>query len=228
MKKSNISVVFDMDGTIFDSERLVLTCWENIGEKYGILDIDEVFMSCIGTNKIRTEQIVYGHYGKDFPYEKFSAESSELFHEITKKNGLPVKAGARELLEYLQEEQIPLGLASSTRLAVVTQELQDAGLYEYFHTVVGGDLLKNSKPAPDIYLMTCERMGILPENTYAVEDSYNGIRSAHAAGLHPVMVPDMMPATEEMRELSEGVFGDLFQVREYLATKIEKLPQEPS
>ncbi len=216
MKEPGIAVIFDMDGTIFDSERLVLDCWESIGKRYGIPDIGEVFMRCIGTNKVRTREIVDEHYGKMFPYEKFSAESSVLFHEITEKEGLPVKAGAREILTYLREEKIPLGLASSTRLAVVTQELKDAGLYEYFQTVVGGDLLKNSKPAPDIYLMTCERMGVPPEKSYAIEDSYNGIRSAHSAGLHPVMVPDMMPATEEMRDLSEAVFEDLFQVKEYL------------
>lgn len=215
MKRSEIAVIFDMDGTIFDSERLVLECWKSIGKRYGISDIEEVFTECIGTNKVRTREIVDEHYGKTFPYEKFSAESSALFHEITEKEGLPVKTGAREILTYLREERIPLGLASSTRLAVVTQELKDAGLYECFHAVVGGDLIKNSKPAPDIYLMTCERMGILPENTYAIEDSYNGIRSAHSAGLRPIMVPDMMPATEEMLDLSEAVFEDLFQVREY-------------
>ena len=215
MKRLETAVIFDMDGTIFDSERLVLDCWKSIGKKYGISDIGDVFMRCIGTNKVRTREIVDEHYGKTFRYEKFSAESSALFHEITEKEGLPVKKGAREILIYLREEEIPLGLASSTRLAVVTQELKDAGLYEYFQTVVGGDLLKNSKPAPDIYLMTCERMGIQPGNTYAIEDSYNGIRSAHSAGLHPIMVPDMMPATEEMRSLSEAVFEDLLQVKEY-------------
>lgn len=138
-----------------------------------------------------------------------------LFHEIADTEGIPVKPGAAELLQYLSEEKVPLGLASSTRLAVVTQELQAAGLYDYFQVVVGGDLLKNSKPAPDIYLMTCERMGALPENTYAIEDSYNGIRSAHSAGMRPVMVPDLTPATEEMRDLSVAVFEDLIQVRDY-------------
>lgn len=215
MKRSDIAVIFDMDGIIFDSERLVLDCWERIGEKYGIPDIGEVFMRCIGTNRVRTRQIVDEHYGKTFPYEKFSAESSALFHEMTEKEGLPIKAGVREILTYLREEKIPLGLASSTRIAVVTQELKDAGLYEYFQTVVGGDLLENSKPAPDIYLMTCERMRVLPEKTYAIEDSYNGIRSAYSAGLHSVMVPDMLPATEEMRNLSEAVFKDLFMAKEY-------------
>lgn len=222
MLQSDISVIFDMDGTIFDTERLVLDCWERVGETHGIPDIREVFMRCIGTNKIRTQEIVFAHYGEDFPYEKFSEESSVLFHETADKEGIPVKPGAGELMKYLSEKKIPMGLASSTRLAVVTQELQAAGLYEYFQVVVGGDLLKNSKPAPDIYLMTCERMGVLPGNTYAIEDSYNGIRSAHSAGMHPIMVPDLTPATEEMRDLSEAVFADLFQVMEYFAGKLRE------
>ncbi|MDE5939234.1 MAG: HAD family phosphatase [Lachnospiraceae bacterium] len=222
MLQSDISVIFDMDGTIFDTERLVLDCWERVGETHGIPDIREVFMRCIGTNKVRTQEIVFAHYGEDFPYEKFSEESSVLFHEIADKEGIPVKPGAGELMKYLSEKKVPMGLASSTRLAVVTQELQAAGLYEYFQVVVGGDLLKNSKPAPDIYLMTCERMGVLPGNTYAIEDSYNGIRSAHSAGMHPIMVPDLTPATEEMRDLSEAVFADLFQVMEYFAGKLRE------
>ena len=179
------------------------------------LPIWEVFIRCIGTNSARTQEIVYEHYGKDFPYEKFSGESSVLFHEIADTEGIPVKPGAAELLKYLSENKVPLGLASSTRLAVVTQELQAAGLYDYFQVVVGGDLLKNSKPAPDIYLMTCGRMGVVPENTYAIEDSYNGIRSAHSAGMRPIMVPDLLPATEEMRDLSVAVFADLFEAKTY-------------
>lgn len=218
MRQSDISVIFDMDGTIFDTERLVLDCWGRIGERHGIPGIREVFVRCIGTNKVRTQEIVFEHYGKDFPYETFSEESSVLFHEIEEKEGIPVKPGAAELLQYLSENKVPLGLASSTRLAAVTQEMRAAGLYDYFQVVVGGDLLKNSKPAPDIYLMACGRMGVLPENTYAIEDSYNGIRSAHSAGMHPIMVPDLMPATEEMRDLSEAVFEDLFRVKEYFQT----------
>ncbi len=215
MRQLDIAVIFDMDGTIFDTERLVLDCWEQVGERHGIPGIREVFMRCIGTNKVRTEEIVHERYGKDFPYQKFSEESSVLFHEMTDEAGIPVKSGAVELLKYLSENQVPLGLASSTRVAAVTQELQAAGLYDYFQVVVGGDLLKNSKPAPDIYLMTCERMGVSPENTYAIEDSYNGIRSAHSAGMRPIMVPDLSPATEEMRDLSVAVFNDLFQVKDY-------------
>ena len=142
-----------------------------------------------------------------------------LFHEYVEKNGLPVKKGVRELLQYLSVLSVPVGVASSTRLAVVEEELRQAGLYDYFQIVMGGDQLKRSKPEPDIYLMTCEKMGVQPRNAYAVEDSHNGIRSAYRAGMMPVMVPDLLPATEEMKEMSIAVFDDLLEVRDYFRHK---------
>ncbi len=214
-----MTVIFDMDGTIFDSERLVLDCWEKVGEKHGIAGIREVFIRCIGTNKALTKKIVSEAYGGDFPYDQFSRESSALFQEITQREGLPVKKGAREVLEFLRQQQIPMGLASSTRTAVVTEELKQAGLYDYFQVVVGGDQLTKSKPAPDIYLMACAQMGVAPKKVYAVEDSPNGIRSAYGAGMKPIMVPDMLPATDEMRGMCVAVLEDLLQVKEYLANE---------
>ena len=213
MKKK--AVIFDMDGVIFDSERLVLDCWEKIGEQYHITGIREVFIECIGTNKDKTREIVYSHYGEEFAYDKFTKESSLLYHEYVEKNGLPVKKGVKELLNYLAAESVPVGLASSTRLAVVVEELRQAGLYDYFQVVMGGDQLKRSKPEPDIYLMTCEKMGIKPQDAYALEDSHNGIRSAYRAGMSPIMVPDMLPATDEMREKSIIILEDLLAVQDY-------------
>ncbi len=210
------AVIFDMDGVIFDSERLVLVCWEKVSEKYGIQGIEEVFMPCIGTNAEKTKEVVLDHYGQDFPFEEFRKEASVLFHEDVNRNGLPVKKGVRELLEYLKEREIPTAVASSTRLEVVTGELKQAGLYEYFKAVMGGDQLKRSKPEPDIYLMTCEKLGVNPGQAYAIEDSYNGIRSSYSAGMKPIMVPDMLPATEEMLQKSIVVLDDLLLEKDYL------------
>ncbi len=218
MKKT--VVIFDMDGTIFDSEQLVLDSWERIGEKYGIADVRQALTDCIGVNIQKTHEIVHAHYGKDFEFEKYRKEASTLFHEYVRENGLPLKKGARELLQYLKENEIPVGLASSTRLAVVEEELRQAGLYDYFQVVVGGDQLKRSKPEPDIYLMTCEKMGAAPESAYAVEDSHNGIRAAYSAGMMPIMVPDLLPATEEMYEKSAAVFDDLLQVMQYFKERL--------
>lgn len=215
--KSCDAVIFDMDGVIFDSERLVLECWEKIGAEYHLEGMREAFLPCIGTNNTRTREIVLEYYGENFPYDEFCRESSRLYHSIVDQGGLPVKTGVRELLSYLQDNRVPVAVASSTRLAVVTQELQQAGLYRYFSIVMGGDQLKRSKPEPDIYLMTCEKLGVRPDYSYAIEDSYNGIRSAYSAGMKPIMVPDMLPPTEEMQDKSVIVLGDLIQVMNWLA-----------
>lgn len=98
-----------------------------------------------------------------------------------------------------------MALASSTRSAVVRQELTDAGIIEYFQVVIGGDMVSRSKPQPDIFLKACEELGVEPEEAFAIEDSYNGIRAAAAGKLRPLMVPDLMPPTEEMQELSEEI-----------------------
>ena len=210
------AVIFDMDGVIFDSERMVLVCWEKLAEKYHLSRMREAHMPCIGVNDARMKEIMKEFYGRDFPHDAFREEASALFHEMVRQEGLPVKKGVRELLAYLTKRNIPVGLASSTRLALVTEELTAAGLYEYFQAVTGGDQLKRSKPEPDIYLMACEKLGVRPEETYAVEDSYNGIRAAYSAGMMPVMVPDLLQPTEEMYEKSVAVLEDLVCVREWL------------
>ena len=210
------AVIFDMDGVIFDSERMVLVCWERLAEKYHLSRMREAYMPCIGVNDARMKEIMKEFYGRDFPHDAFREEASVLFHEMVRQEGLPVKKGVRELLAYLTKRNIPVGLASSTRLALVTEELTAAGLYEYFQAVTGGDQIKRSKPEQDIYLMACEKLGVRPEETYAVEDSYNGIRAAHSAGMMPVMVPDLLQPTEEMYEKSVAVLEDLVRVREWL------------
>jgi len=104
---------------------------------------------------------------------------------------------------------------TSKGLEVVEAELRDAGLIDYFEELVGGDAVKISKPDPEIYLIACDIMKVNPADAFAIEDSYNGIRSAYAAGMRPIMVPDMIPADDEMKKLSEVVCADLPKVIEY-------------
>ena len=211
-------VIFDMDGVIFDSERACLDTWTEAATGYGVENIREVFNRCIGTNKNQTHQIVEDAYaeicGKGIA-DKILSESSRLFHEKYDGGKLPIKTGVKEILEYLKMENVRCAVASSTRKEVVEAELHDADLIDYFGEIVGGDAVKISKPDPEIYLMACEAMKVRPADAFAIEDSYNGIRSAHAAGMRPVMVPDMIPADDEMRRLSEVVCPDLLKVIEY-------------
>lgn len=216
--KRDFSVIFDMDGVIFDSERACVSCWGEVAKTHGIYDIDEVFISCIGTNKNQTRIILSDAYAEEFGpdiVDVILTESSALFHSRYDNGNLPVKAGVVEILELLKEKGIKTGVASSTRKAVVEAELRDAHLLSFFDMIIGGDAVKISKPDPEIYLMSCEQLGSDPSKTFAIEDSYNGIRSAHAAGMRPIMVPDMIPADDEMKSLSEIVCSDLYEVKKY-------------
>lgn len=211
------AVVFDMDGVIFDSERAVMQCWKEVASRHNIPDIEKAILACTGTTMVRTREIMLNLYGADFPYDEYARESSVIFHSRYDGGRLPMKPGVKELLTFLKERGKKIALASSTRQQVVTDELRDAGIIEYFDRIICGDMVSRSKPAPDIFLKACEELNVSPSDSYAIEDSYNGIRAAHAGGLHPIMVPDLLPADEEMQSLAEIVLPSLTSVMEYLA-----------
>ena len=214
------AVVFDMDGVIFDSERLVLECWDEVARKYGIENMEPVCLKCTGLTVAASRDVMKAHYGQDFPYDEYKKEMSDLFHSRYDGGRLPLKPGVIELLTFLKEHDKKIALASSTRRAVVQAELADAGIIDFFDAIICGDMVEHSKPAPDIFLKACECLKVSPELAYGIEDSHNGIRSSHAAGMRPIMVPDLVPSTEEMKQLSEVILPSLVEVREYLADTI--------
>lgn len=209
------AVVFDMDGVLFDTERLCMKGWSAVAREQGIAGIEEVSMRCIGLNANDSRALVLDHYGQDFPYDAFRGKVSEWMWKQIAKEGVPVKKGVRELLKYLREAGILTGLASSSRRESVTGYLEMTGLLSYFPVIVTGDMVEHSKPLPDIYLLACKELGTEPGETYAIEDSVNGIRSAHAAGMKPLMVPDLVAPDAEMERLSYRIFGDLLAVRDF-------------
>lgn len=217
-KKEYEAVIFDMDGVIFDSEKMVIICWKEVADKYHIKNIEYACRQCLGSNKEAAKARFLEIYGQDFPYDTYKAEMSALFHERCSGGKLDLKPGVKELLSYLKNNGKIIALASSTREQVVRQELTDAGISHYFRELVCGDMVARSKPYPDIYVKACECIGVNPEKAYAIEDSYNGIRSAAAGGLRPIMVPDLAQPTKEMEELAEVILPSLTDVGEYLKT----------
>lgn len=211
------AVIFDMDGVIFDSERAVMDCWIELSEKYNLKDIEKNYLACIGTTVIKTREIMMDAYGESFRYDDYAKEASVMFHERYDDGRLPMKEGVREILDFLRQNGKKIGLASSTRKQSVVSELKAAGIYDCFDEIITGDMVSKSKPEPDIFLLACERIGVAPERAYAIEDSFNGIRSAHRAGMKPIMVPDLLPANDEMQELAEKVVDNLSEVINYLS-----------
>ena len=217
----NFVVIFDMDGVIFDTERAILDCWLETSKKYPVDEalVRETFISCIGTNDAQTTEIYYKAFSGVLSEDNLKSlweESYGLFRNRYEGKCLPIKPGVNEILEYLKHQGIRTGLATSTRKTTAERELRDAHLLQYFESIIGGDSVRISKPNPEIYLLACENMGVNPTDAIAIEDSFNGIRAAHAAGMRPVMVPDMIPADEEMLRLSEIVCPDLFAVIDYI------------
>lgn len=150
-------------------------------------------------------------------YDKARAlwDDSVNLHRSRYSDGrFPIKPGVQNILEYLHECGIKIGIASSSKKNTVQNQISVAGLGQYFDGIVGGDAVKISKPNPEIYLLACNTFGFIPEDTFAIEDSVNGIRAAHAAGMRAIMIP----ADDEMRSLSERIFNDLNEVKEYFQT----------
>ncbi len=211
------AVIFDMDGVIFDSERATMDCWIELAEKYSIPDIKTPYYKCIGVNAAKTREIMINTYGKDFPYDRYAKEASLMYHDRYDGGRLPVKKGVRLILEFLKKHDKKIALASSSKKETVISQLRDADILRFFDEIVTGDMVEKSKPEPDIFLKACEKTGVLPERAYAIEDSINGIRAAYSGKLKPIMVPDILPADDEMRQKAEAVLENLEEVADYLS-----------
>lgn len=210
------AVIFDMDGVLFDSERLLLEEWKKTGLRYGLRDVEAVCFRCIGTTAEKTREIFTESYGEDFPYDICRETVFSKFRQKSMAGELPVKKGAEKLLKYLKEKDVRVGLATSSAESIVAAELEATDLRKYFDDVLCGNMVARSKPEPDIFLESCRRLQAEPKETMVIEDSYNGIRAAHRAGTVPVMVPDLLAPDEEMKQLAYRIFRDLSEVREWL------------
>lgn len=207
-------VIFDMDGVIFDTERFYIDCCVPAAEKVGLTGMHEVALGCIGLTVEETEKRLIAAYGEDAPLKEFHEETFRIFRRRYEEEGLPIKPGVREILTWLREAGARVALASSTYTDTVRTELADADLIDYFDVIIGGDMAKRSKPAPDIFLQAAEALGVDPSECFIIEDSFNGIRAAFAAGARPLMVPDLLEPDEEIRGMAEAVFPSLYEVLE--------------
>ena len=209
------AVIFDLDGVILDSERVAMGRWKQVGEALGLDGIEEVYIRCIGTTPSRTREILEEAYGPTFSHESFYALLSTQFRRGARAQ-MPVKSGSREILEALKNAGLTLAVASSSPEDYVRRELEGAGLLAFFDHVVTGDMVTHSKPDPEIFRKAGALCGAAPEEIWVIEDSFNGIRAAHAAKMRPLMVPDMVPPDEEMRDKAHAILPDLLAARDYI------------
>ncbi len=208
-------VIFDMDGTLLDTEKLFQKSWNDVGVKWGLEGIEDMYQSIIGRSVDTIIQMLEEKYGPKTDCYGFFRARTENFKELISKE-IPIKKGCTELLKFLKEHNIPMALATSTPLYMTENNLAKTGIGEYLDAVVTADMVENGKPAPDIFIEAGIRIGAKAHECLVCEDSYNGIRAAYAAGMKPVMIPDMLQPTSEIKQISYAMVDSLLDVIELI------------
>lgn len=204
-----------MDGLLFDSERLERDACRLVAAERGVGPIeDEFYLQAVGRNGADTKLLFLEKYGTNFPYDGFRAAWRARRDELVARDGLPMKAGASELIEHLRARRMPLALATSTGRVRATEMLSRAGLFDRFDGFAFGDEVTRGKPDPEIFLKAAGELGVAARDCLVLEDSDAGIAGAHAAGMTVIAVPDLKPISERSSAMVKAVCRSLIEVRE--------------
>ncbi len=212
------AVIFDMDGLLLDSERVALDSFARAAAELHLPWRREVGLSMVGLNSRESDRRVQLAFGGDYPVDLLRERFGLLYGAAIERGEIPVKPFAHELLQGLQERRIPRAVATSTQRDRAVAKLTRAGLLPYFTALACGDEVARSKPAPDIFLLAAERLGAGPAQCLVLEDSNAGVRGAVAAGMHAVMVPDLLEPDEEVLRLKVQRADSLKDVLDALPT----------
>lgn len=211
------AVIFDMDGLMLDSQRMATDAWTRAVAGVGFRLTEELNLQLIGRNARDSDAIMRAALGADFPVDATRHTARQLFSDLTQERGIPVKPGLGALLDFLEARAVQTAVATSTPRAACVRHLQRAHLLQRFAVLVCGDEVATGKPDPDIFLTAARLLGARPEACVVLEDSFAGIRAAHAAGMIPIMVPDLLPPDEDIRALAYRVVPTLDQALDVIA-----------
>ena len=192
------AVIFDIDGLMIDSERISQRSWGQVMADAGYPLSEEVYLQMIGRTEKDVRYILQGVYGAEFPFDSMYHRREERFNQIIAQEGMPIKAGLIQLLDFIDARGIKKAVASSTYCRLAEMKLSAAGIRERFDVLVTGDEVVHGKPAPDLFLAAAARIAAQPAECLVLEDSEAGLQAAHAAGMAVVWVPDMQPVAESV------------------------------
>lgn len=205
-------IIFDMDGLMTDTEKLFLDLWCEIMREREEPEYRDILKHCIGLDHESTRKYINETLGVDFPYMEILQEVGVRSRAYCEKNGVPVKPGLYELLDYLDQKEIPYAVATSTKLDRAKWRLDKIGVLDRLSGLVTGDMVENGKPNPDIFLKAAETLGLAPKDCMVLEDSPHGILAAHRAGCMPVMIPDLKQPDEETKGRLYALLESLYDV----------------
>jgi HAD superfamily hydrolase (TIGR01509 family) len=205
------AVIFDMDGTLLDTEAEHRRTMAQAAQALGWPFSDEVQLAMVGIHRDANRAMLMDRFGADFPLEQFYADADRLF-EAALDATIPMRPGVEPVLQQLAAAGIPMAIATSTEAPHAQRRLEKAGLIDYFDAIVTRNDVRRPKPHPEPYLLAAQRLGVAVRDAVAVEDSYAGVRSAAASGMATVMVPDLLPPTQAERDIVALVLPSLHEL----------------
>lgn len=210
------AVILDMDGLMIDTEPIYKRSMQEAARNLGFDLTDAFMMSLVGRPDTDCRRLVSREFGDAFPHDLFWSQSPQIWRDIASAEGIARKPGLDDLLSALADDGLPTAIATSTYREQADFSLNVAAVTHSFGHIVTGDQVEHGKPAPDIFLEAARRLKVKPQHCIVLEDSENGIRAAHAAKMFAIMVPDLIPPSEEIRNKASLVLDSLHDVRELL------------
>lgn len=211
------TVIFDMDGLMFDTESLWIKLSKIVSKKFNIKLKNEIVYKVIGMTENSSKEVFKKEYGKDFDYDKFINSYYEEVYKYIKENGTPLKKGLYELIDFLKKNNYTMAIASSSKIEKIDYYLKYANIDKnIFSVIVSGENIKKSKPNPDIFIETIKKLNKKPSECFILEDSNNGIISAFLSGGISVLIPDKDKIKDENLNKAKYVFDDLICFKDFL------------
>ena len=208
------AVIFDLDGTLTDTEKYYQTAWPKALEYFGYTMEKDRPLELRSLGRPFAPAQFKEWYGEDFDYMKVREYRKSLVEEMIKENGIPLKSGAKEILTWLREKGILTCIATANDYERTERYLKKIGLFEYFDKIICANMVEKGKPAPDIYAYACKQLGLSPDKTFAVEDSPNGVTSAYRAGCNVIMVPDLTQPDAELNKMLYKKIDSLIDIKD--------------
>lgn len=208
--------VFDMDGLMYDTERIIMNAWDKTGKEMGYGPLGFHLFSTLGMSRSGRKDYFQKTLGMDFPYDEFQERYAEETYRQT-ENTVPVKPGLYELLDYLKQEHYVLAVATSSSRESALRKLKNSHLEQgYFDVIICGDMVKRAKPDPEIYQIACQKLQKSPSQLVALEDSENGLKSALSAGMGAIMIPDLIRNCPDIEPFLDGKFNRLDELISFI------------